>query len=110
MSITIRLARTGRRNLPSFRLVVSNTRDKRNGKFLEILGYFNPSGNKVLFDYDKKRFEYWKRSGALISKAAQELVDGKYTFKPYEKPVQEKKERTPKDQKEGKTKQVEETK
>ena len=102
MSVTIRLARIGRRNLPSFRLVVSNTRDKRNGKFLEILGHFNPSGSKVLFDYDKERFEYWRKNGAMISKSAQELVDGKYTFKPYKRVKEEKKERVSKEQNEVK--------
>ena len=104
MSVTIRLARIGRKNLPSFRLVVSNTKDKRNGKFLEILGHFNPSGNKVLFDYDKERFEYWKKHGALISKSAQDLVDGKYVFTPYIKAKEEKKERVPNVQKEEKVK------
>lgn len=99
MSVTIRLARIGRRNLPSFRMVVSNTKDKRNGRFLEILGYFNPSGSKVLFDYDKERFEYWKKVGALVSKSAQELVNGKYTFKPYKKIKEEKKERVSKEEK-----------
>jgi small subunit ribosomal protein S16 len=108
MSVTIRLARIGRRNLPSFRLVVSNTKDKRNGKFLEILGYFNPSGNKVLFDYNKERFEYWKKNGALVTKSTQELVNGKYTFRPYKKTAEEKKERAPKEQKEKKFRPAEE--
>jgi small subunit ribosomal protein S16 len=99
MSVTIRLTRIGRRNLPSFRLVVSNTKDKRNGKFLEILGHFNPSGNKVSFDYNSERFEYWKKNGALVSKSAQELVDGKYIFKPYKKIAEEKKEHLSKEQK-----------
>ena len=85
MSVTIRLARIGRKNLPAFRVVVSNTKDKRNGKFLEILGHYNPSGSKALFDYDKERFSYWKNNGALISESVQELVDGKYIFKPYKK-------------------------
>lgn len=89
MSVTIRLARIGRKNLPSYRMVVSNTKDKRNGKFLEILGFFNPSGKKALFEYDKERFEYWKKNGALVSEAAQELIDGKYVFKPYKKSKEE---------------------
>jgi small subunit ribosomal protein S16 len=105
MSVTIRLARIGRKNLPSFRIVVSNTKDKRNGRFLEILGHFNPSGSKVLFDYDKERFAYWKKNGALVSKSAQDLVDGKYVFAPYKKKAQETKERV-----EKKEEAVEETK
>jgi small subunit ribosomal protein S16 len=85
MSVTIRLARIGRKNLPAFRVVVSNTKDKRNGRFLEILGHFNPSDKKSLFSYDKERFTHWKKNGALVSEAVQELIDGKYKFEPYKK-------------------------
>ncbi|HNS71313.1 MAG TPA: 30S ribosomal protein S16 [bacterium] len=91
MSITIRLARIGRKNLPSFRMVAANTKDKRNGRSLEILGHYNPSEKGGKFEYDKERFEYWKKNGALISKSVMELIEGKYTFKPYN-PSKNKKE------------------
>ena len=94
MSVTIRLTRIGRKNLPSFRMVVSNTKDKRNGKFLDILGFFNPSGKKALFEFDKERFDYWKKNGALVTKSVQELIDGKYVFKPYKKSGEEEKPET----------------
>jgi small subunit ribosomal protein S16 len=96
MSVTIRLARIGRKNLPAFRVVVSNTKDKRNGRFLEILGHFNPSDKKSAFSYDKERFTHWKKNGALISEAVQELIDGKYKFEPYKKAVEETRAETPK--------------
>jgi small subunit ribosomal protein S16 len=83
MSVTIRLARIGRKNLPAFRMVASNTKDKRNGRFLDILGHFNPSQTPADFDYDKERFGYWKKNGAIVSKSVQDLIDGKYVFKPY---------------------------
>lgn len=92
MSVTIRLARIGRKNLPAFRVVVSNTKDKRNGKFLDILGHYNPSGSKALFDYDKEKFSYWKKNGALVSESVQELIEGKYVYKPYKKAGEEKQE------------------
>jgi small subunit ribosomal protein S16 len=88
MSVTIRLARIGRKNLPAFRVVVSNTKDKRNGRFLEILGHFNPSDKKSVFTYEKERFEFWKKNGALVSEAVQQLIDGKYKFEPYKKAVE----------------------
>ena len=75
-------------------MVVSNTKDKRNGKFLDILGFFNPSGKKALFEFDKERFDYWKNNGALITKSVQELIDGKYVFKPYKKSDEEEKSET----------------
>lgn len=92
MSITIRLARIGRKNLPSFKMVASNTRDKRNGRYLDILGHYNPSAHPVEFKFDQKKYDYWKNNGALISKTVKELIEGKYTFKPYIKVKEETKE------------------
>jgi len=83
MSVTIRLARTGRINLPSYKVVVSTTKDKRNGRYLEILGHYNPSAHPVEFKLDKEKMEYWKKNGALTSTAVTQLIEGKYSFKPY---------------------------
>jgi small subunit ribosomal protein S16 len=83
MSITIRLAKTGRKNLPSYRMVVSTTRDKRNGKFLDILGFYNPSMNPVQFKYDDKKFKEWKAKGAQVSPSVTKLITGKYSFTKY---------------------------
>ena len=84
MSVTIRLAKFGKRNAPSYRVVVSNTRNKRNGKYLDILGFYNPSDPSSKFTYDKKRYEDWIKKGALITTAVEKLVAGKYKFKKYE--------------------------
>jgi small subunit ribosomal protein S16 len=84
MSVTIRLSRIGRKNQPAYKLVVSNTRDKRNGKYLDILGYYNPFETKEKFHYDKEKFEKWKNQGALVTDAVEKLIEGKYEFKKYE--------------------------
>lgn len=83
MSVTIRLARIGKRNAPSFKVVVSNTRDKRNGRFLDVLGHYNPSHNPVLLDLDIKKVDEWKSNGAIVSAAVEKLIDGTYEFQPY---------------------------
>ena len=83
MSITIRLAKTGKKNAHSFRIVVSNTKDKRNGKFLDVLGFFNPNLKENQSSIDIKRLETWKSNGALISKAVSDLVTGSYKFVKY---------------------------
>lgn len=84
MSVTIRLTRIGRKNLPAYRIVVSNTRDKRNGRFLDLIGHFNPSANPQEFKYDKEKFEKWVKDGALITESVQKLIDGKYEYHKYE--------------------------
>jgi small subunit ribosomal protein S16 len=88
MSVTIRLSKIGRKNQPAYKLVVSNTRDKRNGKYLDILGHYNPFEPKEKFSYDKKKFEEWKNKGALVTDAVNKLIEGTYEFKKYE-PKQE---------------------
>ena len=94
MSVTIRLAKVGKRHAPSYKVVVSNTRDKRNGKFLEILGYYNPSKNPEELKIDEKLFKEWKGKGALVSDAVTKLMAGEYTYVKYDP---NKKEEEPKD-------------
>lgn len=83
MSVTIRLAKVGKRNAPSYKIVVSNTRDKRNGKYLDVLGHYNPSHNPPLYSVDKEKYDQWKSKGALSSDAVENLIEGTYEFKPY---------------------------
>lgn len=93
MSITIRLSRVGRKNLPAYKIVVAQTRDKRNGKALDVIGHYNPSMNPASFNIDKEKFEDWKGKGALVSEAVQKLVKGEYEYVVYEPKKVAKKER-----------------
>ncbi|AHB40377.1 MAG: SSU ribosomal protein S16P [candidate division WWE3 bacterium GW2011_GWE2_43_18] len=83
MSVSIRLTRTGRKNLPSYRVVATQTRTKRDGKFLDIIGFYNPSTIPASFDYDKKKFQEWVSKGAIVSDAVKKMVEGKYEYTKY---------------------------
>ena len=83
MSVTIRLSRIGRKNLPAYKIVVANTKDKRDGRSLDILGHYNPSENPAAFDIDKKKYEEWLSKGALVTNAVEKLVAGEYVYTPY---------------------------
>ena len=70
MSTRIRLARAGSKNRPFFRIVVSDKRSPRDGKFIEKLGSYNPllpkeDENRVLFN--EERVKYWLSKGATPS-------------------------------------------
>ena len=78
MSVTIRLAKFGKRHQPSYRIVVANTKDKRNGKFLDTLGHYNPSETPVSFKYDKEKYKEWLGKGALVTDAVKNIVAGTY--------------------------------
>jgi len=110
MSVTIRLSRTGRKNQPTFKLVVSNTKDKRYGKFVDILGYYNPFDPKQKFSYDKEKFEKWKKQGALVTTAVDKLISGKYEFVKYDpKKIKEEKEKATKEKAEEKSNELKKT-
>ena len=84
MSVSIRLSRTGKKNSPSYRIVVLPTRSKRDGKNLEVVGHYNPSHNPPSFEYDKESLKEWVSKGAIVSPAVLKLIDGKYNYVKYE--------------------------
>jgi len=82
MSIKIRLAKTGKKNAPAFRVVATQTRTKRNGEFLAVLGEFNPAmGGKPVID--KSAVEVWIKKGGLLTEPVKQMLEGKYVYKKY---------------------------
>lgn len=72
MSVRIRLARIGKKKAPFYRIVAIDSRAKRDGKFLENLGTFNPiSGEMVQFHAD--RIQAWIEKGAIPSDSVVKL-------------------------------------
>lgn len=76
MAVKIRLTRTGRKNKPFWRIAVFDTRTRRDGRFLEILGAYDPykkkAEEKVTLDQD--RFDHWVSHGALPTDALARLL------------------------------------
>lgn len=65
--IVIRLQRTGRENLPTYRIVVAEKRRPVKGKFLEIVGFYLPARDPVVLEYKADRIEQWIAKGAIPS-------------------------------------------
>ncbi len=84
MSVTIRLARVGKTNAPAYKVVVAQTKDKRTGKYLDVLGYFNPSESPDSYEIDKEKYLEWKSKGALSTEAVEKLMEGTYEYKVYD--------------------------
>ncbi len=82
--LKIRLLKKGRKNAPSYRIVVAESSKPRDGKHIEAIGFYNPSYNPVLFKYDEKKYKYWVSKGAQPTQAVKDLIAGKYEFKKYE--------------------------
>jgi small subunit ribosomal protein S16 len=57
----------GRTKRPFYRIVVTDSRKRRDGNWIEILGYYNPLTNPVTVKFDAERLAYWKGVGAKLS-------------------------------------------
>ncbi|AWK61042.1 30S ribosomal protein S16 [Helicobacter magdeburgensis] len=74
MATVIRLTKMGRKKKPFYRIVVTDSRKKRDGGWIESLGYYNPLVEPALVKYDAQRLEYWKSVGAKMSERVAKLT------------------------------------
>ena len=74
MSVKIRLRRTGRKRSPSYRIVVTDSRSPRDGKFLEIIGQYAPRTGEQALNLDVARANYWMDNGAQPSDTVRSLL------------------------------------
>lgn len=74
--VVIRLARSGAKKRPFFNVVVTDSRNRRDGRFVERVGYYNPvaSENEKGLVIDAERLAYWQSKGAQLSPTAARLV------------------------------------
>lgn len=72
--VKIRLSRTGKRNAPSYRIVVMDSRAKRDGRVIEKLGFYDPKTKPTTVKLDRKRLDYWLSQGAQMTEAVKKLV------------------------------------
>jgi len=74
--VTIRLSRGGAKNRPFYHVVVTDSRNGRDGKYIERLGFFNPiaRGNEERLRLDSERIAYWQSNGAQPSDRVARLI------------------------------------
>lgn len=74
MATKIRLKRIGRRNRPFYRMVVMDSRNRRDGAAIEELGWYNPIDPEHSFDINGNRVIHWLGEGAEVTDAAHKLL------------------------------------
>lgn len=74
MPAEIRLARTGMKKQPHFRIVVADSRKPRDGRFVEVLGQYNPRSADKKVNISKERLEYWIKNGAKPTHTLSQLL------------------------------------
>jgi small subunit ribosomal protein S16 len=67
MATVVRLTRMGRKKRPFYRIVVTDSRKRRDSGWIESIGYYNPLTEPETIKFDKERLEYWKSVGAKLS-------------------------------------------
>jgi small subunit ribosomal protein S16 len=74
--VTIRLARGGAKKRPFYHVVVADSRCKRDGRYIERVGFFNPiaSGKDERLRLDDARVQYWLNQGAKTSERVHSLI------------------------------------
>ena len=75
MAVSIRLRRMGSNRRPAYRVVVADSRSPRDGRFIEIIGHYNPLTNPPTVAIDRAKAEDWIRKGAQPSNTVKRLIE-----------------------------------
>jgi small subunit ribosomal protein S16 len=71
---TIRLTRMGRKKMPFYRIVVTDSRKRRDGGWIESIGYYNPMIKEDNIKFDAERLDYWLGVGAQMSDRVKKIT------------------------------------
>ena len=72
--VRIRLRRVGRKKAPVYRIVVADSRSPRDGRFIEIIGQYNPRQSEGGLNVDQARADHWLDNGALPTDTVRSLL------------------------------------
>ena len=72
--LSIRMRRTGSTKRPYYRVVVADSRDWRDGRFIEVLGHYDPRKNPAVIKIDTERAKAWIGKGAQASDTVRSLL------------------------------------
>jgi small subunit ribosomal protein S16 len=72
--VKIRLRRMGAKNRPSYRIVVADSRSPRDGRFIEVLGYYDPLTEPATVRVNADRVRFWLARGAKLTEALAALL------------------------------------
>ena len=75
--VSIRLRREGTKNSPYYRVVVADQRSPRDGKFIEIVGRYNPQHEPSLIEFDEEKVKAWLNNGAQPTEPVARLLKAK---------------------------------
>lgn len=74
MAVKLRLMRMGKKKQPTYRVVAADSRSPRDGRFIEVLGFYNPRTEPSTIDIDNDKAVGWLRNGAKPTERVQKLL------------------------------------
>ena len=74
MATVIRLTRMGRNKKPFYRIAVTDSRKRRDGGWIELIGYYNPMTAEKTVSVDAERLDYWLSVGAQMSSRVKKIT------------------------------------
>jgi small subunit ribosomal protein S16 len=77
LAVAIRLTRVGARNNPIWRVVAADKRSPRDGRFIEVLGHYNPQTEPSTIELDEDKLRGWIQQGAQPSATVKRLMKAK---------------------------------
>lgn len=72
--VRIRLARHGAKKKPFYRIVVTDSRSPRDGRYIEQIGYYDPTKNPAVVEIKKEKLDRWLQNGAQPSETVGQLI------------------------------------
>ena len=84
MSVKIRLMRVGKKKQPSYRVVVADGRSPRDGRYIEIIGHYQPRHEPSGFDIEEEKVLAWLQKGAQPTEQVHKLLVGAGIWETYE--------------------------
>ncbi len=83
--LKIRLARHGRKGRPAYRVVVQDSRKPRDGRFVEILGRYDPLADPAVFEVKGERVTHWLSQGAKPSETVHRFLAREGLIEPFQR-------------------------
>ena len=81
MAVKIRLRRMGAKKAPFYRIVVADSRFPRDGRFIEEIGYYDPTKDPVVIKIDEEKVQQWMANGAQPTETVRALLKKNGTLK-----------------------------
>jgi small subunit ribosomal protein S16 len=74
MAVVLRLARAGAKHKPYYHVVATDSRNPRDGKFIEAVGAYDPTVSPPKVEFNEERLNYWLKTGATPSETVADLI------------------------------------